>query len=352
MRRYSLWLLGLGAFLLAAGCVWQSAASRNEACTKRLFAMDTLMEFTAYGRSAGTAVDAAMAEVQRLDALLSAADPESEVSRLNEAGGGAVSEDTAAVLETALETWEETGGLFDCTVYPLVKLWGFPTREYRVPAAEELEKTLPLVDASRLQFDGKALRMAEGQAIDFGGVGKGYAAARTMEVFREHGVRSGMVSLGGNVQVLGTKPDKSPWRVGIRDPEKDGWFAVLSLEDRAAVTSGGYERYFEADGKTYIHILDPRTGRPAGSDLLSVTVVSEDGAKADALSTALFLMGAEDAAAFWRERGGFDMVLVTESREVLITEGLDGSFESETVFTVLREAAREARKKVNSDMGE
>lgn len=335
MRRRPLWLLGLGALALAAGCILQSAASQKQAVTRQFFAMDTIMEFTTCGRNAEAAVDAAMKEVQRLDALLSAANPASEVSRLNEAGGGAVSEDTAALLRLSLETWEETGGLFDCTVYPLVRLWGFPTQAYRVPANAELAEVLPLVDSSRLQFDGERLRLEPGQAVDFGGVGKGYAARRVMEIYREHGVRSGMVSLGGNVQVLGAKPDKTPWRIGVRDPDSGGYFAVLSLENKAAVTSGGYERYFEADGRTYIHILDPRTGRPAESDLLSVTVVSEDGARADALSTALFLKGREDAASFWRERGGFDMVLVTADREILITEGLQRSFEAEESPVVL-----------------
>ena len=220
-----------------------------------------------------------------------------------------------------------------------MKLWGFPNQEYRVPAEAEIENALPLVDSSRLRLDGGVLYMEPGQAMDFGGVGKGYAAARVMEIFREHGISSGMVSLGGNIQVLGKKPDKSLWRVGVRDPEGADYFAVLTLEDQAAVTSGGYERYFEAEGETYIHILDPRTGRPAESDLLSVTVVSEDGARADALSTALFLMGLEDAADFWRKDGGFDLVLVTEDRQVFITEGLEGSFESDKSFAVLRSAA-------------
>lgn len=336
MRRWSLWLLGLGLLALLVGCLIQSAASQKQTATKQLFAMDTVMEFTASGRNAEPAVNAAMAEVQRLDALLSAANPDSEVFRLNGEGGGTVSEDTAAILETVLAVYQETGGLFDCTIYPLVNLWGFPAEEYHIPTDEELAAVLPLVDSSKLSFDGETLRLEPGQAMDFGGVGKGYAAQRVMEIFREYGIKSGMVSLGGNVQVLGARPDKSPWRIGVRDPEGGGCFAVLSLKDKAAVTSGGYERYFEAEGRTYIHILDPRTGRPAESDLLSVTVVAEDGAKADALSTALFLMGAEEAAAFWQERGGFEMVLVTEGQQILITEGLESMCETEEVRRVLR----------------
>lgn len=202
MRRWSLWLLGLGALALAAGCIVQSAASQKQAVTKQLFAMDTVMEFTASGRT--------MAEVQRLDALLSAASPSSEISRLNGEGGGAVSEDTAAILKTALAVYQETGGLFDCTIYPLVKLWGFPAEEYHIPTDAELAAVLPLVDSSKLAFDGNALRLEPGQAIDFGGVGKGYAAQRVMEIFREYGVKSGMVSLGGQCTGPGREAGQIP----------------------------------------------------------------------------------------------------------------------------------------------
>ncbi|MDE7245818.1 MAG: FAD:protein FMN transferase [Oscillospiraceae bacterium] len=338
-RRFSQWILVLGALALAAGCLVHTAVNRQDRVSeKELFAMDTVMRLTAYGSRSREAVEAAAAEIQRLDALLSVSSASGETARLNSTGGGPVSEDTGRLLTAALELYRETGGLFDCTVYPLMELWGFPTKAYHVPTEQELAAALPLADMSRVQFDGQTLTMAEGQRIDFGGIAKGYAAQRAMEIFQSCGVKSGMVYLGGNIQVLGTKPDGTDWRIGIQDPEGESGavMAVLPVRDKAVVTSGGYERYFVEDGKTYIHILDPRTGCPAESDLLSVTVIAEDGTLADALSTSLFIMGREGAAEYWRESGGaFDMVLVVKDQPLYVTEGVSVSLETETDVKVI-----------------
>lgn len=311
---------------------------RNRSCTDQLFAMDTYMTFTACGKEAEEAVQEAIAEVQRLDALLSTGSERSEVSRINAAGGGELSEDSQILLERALEIYEETGGLFDPTIYPLMELWGFPTQEYHVPTEAEIQETLALVDASRVRRDGASVTLGAGQRLDFGGIAKGYTSARLMEIFRSHGISSGFVSLGGNVQTIGKKQDGTNWQIGIQDPDSGQGevIAVVEVEDRAVITSGGYERYFEEDGNTYIHILDPRTGYPADGDLESVTVVSADGTLADALSTSLYLMGYEDAEEYWRvHREEFDMVLITDQGEICVTEGLRDRFRSETDYTVL-----------------
>lgn len=312
--------------------------SQERSCTKQLFAMDTVMSFTACGRGCEEAVDAAMEEVRRLDGLLSTGEASSEVGSINKAGMGRVSEDTLAVLKRAQEIWEDTGGLFDYTVYPLVELWGFSTGAYHVPSETELEEALALVDASKVRCDGDVVTVGEGQRIDFGGIAKGYASARVMEVFREHGIRSGMVSLGGNVQTLGRKPDGGRWQVGIRNPdsEQGDVLAVVEAEDLAVITSGGYERYFEENGTVYIHIIDPRTGCPADGDLSSVTVVSEDGTLADALSTSLYLMGYDAAVEYWKaRRAEFDMVLITDQGEICVTEGIRDGFRSERDYRIL-----------------
>lgn len=332
---------------LVAGCVLQSVGgSANRICTRQIFAMDTVMSFTAYGKHCEEAVDAAIEEVKRLDTLLSTGNPESEISRLNEAGRTAVSEDTAALFERALTVYENTGGLFDVTVYPLMELWGFPTGEYHVPSEEELAGMLPFVDASRIRLSGSEAELGKGQRADLGGIAKGYTSARVMEIYEQYGVHSGMVSLGGNVQVLNRKPDGAGWRIGIRDPAESGSIAaVLEVENRAVVTSGGYERYFEEDGNTYIHILDPRTGYPAAGDLASVTVVSADGTLADALSTALYIMGSEDALAHWRDCGeNYELVLITGLGEIYATEGLESCIETEReVMLVERGGERRSR---------
>jgi len=327
--RRALLLLALTALALSGGLILRTR-SQNRTLTRRFFAMDTVMSLTACGPNAEEALDAAERELHRLDALLSTGSPDSEVSRLNTAGRAPVSEDTAALLAAARGAWAETGGLFDCTIYPLMELWGFPSRDYRVPAEAELMQTLPLVDGSRVRLSGGEATLGAGQKIDLGGIAKGYAARRAVECFQAHGVRAGIVSLGGNVQTLGSRPDGTPWQVGVRDPSggPDDALAVLSAGDLAIVTSGGYERWFEADGRVYPHILDPRTGRPAETDLLSVTVVCADGTRADALSTALYVMGFDGAVRFWREHEGFELILVTTGRALYATEGLDGLLSS------------------------
>lgn len=336
-RRQKILGIGLCLVFLIGGISYIKYQEEQKSCTKQLFAMDTFMSFTAYGKNCEKAVDAAIDEVERLDALLSTGKETSEVSRINAAGGGEVSEDTAVILQEAMEVYQRTEGLFDVSIYPLMELWGFSSQEYHVPTREELLEVLSLVDASKIAFDGTYIKLLEGQRIDFGGIAKGYTSARVMDVFQEYGIHSGMVTLGGNVQVLNKKLDGSKWQVAIRDPEHEGKIlGVLGVENQAVITSGGYERYFEEDGETYIHILNPRTGYPADKDLISVTVISEDGMLADALSTSLYLMGREEAVSYWERYGEeFEMVLVTEKGEILVTEGICEEFETEEEYLVI-----------------
>lgn len=336
-------ILGVLILMITAGCILQYRKGEGKtSCTKELFAMDTVMSFTAYGSKAEEAVDAAMKEIERLDALLSTGKESSEISQLNAAGSFLVSEDTKTLLKAAETVYGSTDGSFDVTIYPLMQLWGFPTGDYHVPTEAELSEVLPLVNASRIRLEGSQVTLGEGQRIDLGGIAKGYASDRVMEIYREYGVTSGMVSLGGNIQTLGAKPDGTAWKIGIRDPETEkegdsgsgagGILLALPVENQAVITSGGYERYFEENGETYIHILDPRTGYPADSGLLSVTVVSENGMLADALSTSLYIMGAEKAAEYWRAHGSdsgnaFELILVDTFGKVYATEGLRDKIE-------------------------
>ena len=213
---------------------------------------------------------------------------------------------------------------------------GITDGNYKVPDKETLQKLLPLADSSKIDFNEKDQTVSfeqDGMEIDFGGIAKGYTSGRIMDIFREHGITSGMVSLGGNVQVLGIKTDGSKWRVAVQNPEDtENYLGVLETQDRAVITSGGYERYFEQDGKTYQHILDPKTGYPADSGLTSVTIVSADGTLADGLSTSLFVMGKEKAVAYWRAHSEeFDAILVEKDGTVSVTENIADQFTPDDV---------------------
>lgn len=312
---------------------------------KDIFAMDTYMTITCYGARCEEALAAAEAEILRLDALLSVGRPDSEISQINTHDSGTLSEDTRIMVEKSMELYRQTEGAFDITVYPLMVLWGFPSDAFAVPADDELSEILNATGVDKLVYDAEtaALTLGSAQGIDLGGIAKGYTSGRLMEIFAEYDLVSGLVSLGGNVQCYGTKPDGSAWRCGIQDPyaaDSGGTLmGVLSVADQAVITSGAYERYFTDDaGQIYHHILDPKTGWPADSGLCSVTIVSESGMLADGLSTACYVMGLEKAAAFWREYGeAFDMILMTSDGEVYVTAPLADSFTTDYPMYVIDE---------------
>ena len=343
MRRFLGILAALLLLLPSAGCAGPLAETAP--AVRELFAMDTYMTLTCYGENAERALDAAEAEIRRLDALLSTGSEDSEVSRLNRDGGGPLSEDTAALMEAALSAYEDTDGAFDITILPLMELWGFPSGVLHVPSDAELEEALAVTGSGRISVANGVLTMEQGTMIDLGGIAKGYASGRLMEIFRSFGVEHAIVSLGGNVQCLGDRPDGSLWRCGIRAPgddvlraDSDGLAGVLTVRDRAVITSGSYERRLtdEAARRTYHHILDPSTGCPAETGLASVTIVCGDGTLADALSTACFVMGPEGAEAFWRERSGsFDMILILTDGTIRVTEGISRDFSSSSPCSVI-----------------
>ena len=324
------WLAAVLICVLLSGCTDPRQMVSEE---RDLFAMDTFMTMTAYGPHAKEALDAAEEEIKTLDQLLSTGDPQSEISRLNEAGEGRLSDVSAYLLQRSREVNAITDGAFNPLIYPLMKVWGFTDQDYTVPEKSEITERLPLLDMTNIRFDEKTKEIVftePGMMIDLGGIAKGYTSSRIMEIFADNGVKSGLVSLGGNVQVLGTKPDGSKYKVAIRDPDDDQSFlGIVEVSDKAVVTSGGYERFFEEDGVTYHHILDPATGYPADQGLVSVTIVSSDGTLADGLSTALFVLGIDKGSEVWRSNPDlFDVVFFTKDHELYVSEGLRDHFSS------------------------
>lgn len=299
-----------------------------------IFAMDTYMKIVAYGAEAELAVKAAKQEVQRLDTLLSPESAQGEVGQINANGGGKCSRDTAYLWERSLQLYKDTDGAFNVMLYPVIEAWGFINKEYTIPSQEMLNQLLPLTDITKVAYNnaGKQIQfMEDGMKIGFGGIAKGYTSAKIMDMFEDYDIKSAMVNLGGNVQVKGKKIDGTDWGVAIRDPEnEENLLGVLQVADKAVITSGGYERYFEKDGTIYHHILEPSTGKPANNGLLSVTIVSADGTLADGLSTSLFVMGKEKAKQYWQKNADkFQTILVTNDGEICITEGLIDTFTSQ-----------------------
>lgn len=305
-----------------------------------VYAMDTYMSLKAFGDNAEEAVAAGTKEIHRIDDLLSTGKKTSEISKINANAGGSLSNDTESLISRSLDLYKSTDGAFDIAIYPVMQLWGFPTKKYRVPKKSEINNALKLTDASKIQLDTASHRVSfaeKGMEIDLGGIAKGYTSARLMDVFKQHGVKSAIVSLGGNVETLGTKTDGSSWRVAIEDPDStEDYLGVLETHDKAVITSGGYERYFKKNGKTYHHIIDPKTGYPADSGIHSSTIVSSDGTLADGLSTSLFIMGLDKAEEYWKAHSGeFDFVLETDDGKLYVTDGISGQFTSSRKVTVV-----------------
>ena len=296
MKR-SWFLIVLCLPLLLCGCAQKSAE-------REFFAMDTVMQLRAYGPAAEDALAQAEAEIYRLEGVLSCRDEQAALARLNETGGGTAGEETAALLQTALTLCEQTGGASG---------------------------------AGLVQLDGISVTLTNGAQLDLGGIAKGYAAGRVRTILREAGVTSAIISLGGNVAAVGKKPDGSAWTVGLQDPDRpEAYFGTVSIEDACVVTSGAYQRYFEENGVCYHHILDPHTGCPAESGVKSVSVVAQDDTLADALSTALFVMGLDAGAEFQKSSGlSFEAVFVTDDNTVWITPGLAGRYRSDRPYQIL-----------------
>ena len=341
MRRFVCLLLATLLALSLCGC-GGTQESRLE-----LFAMDTYMVITAEGGDTEEAVKSVSREISRLENALSRTIDTSSVSRLNDEGGARLDEETASLLAAALTYSADTNGAFDVTIAPLVELWGITSDDPRVPSQEEIDALLPLVGSEHIHLDGREATLDEGCAIDLGGIAKGFASDKAADILSRSGADRACANLGGNVYVY-SREGHDAWNVAIQDPQgKDDYVCILSLTDHFVVTSGGYQRYFTGpDGTVYQHILDPKTGYPVQDDLLSASVIlprSGDelaGTRADAYSTALYVMGESGAADFWRAHRDFDMVLVTTDGRVVYTPGLASVFhEAEGVSYVYEQLA-------------
>lgn len=284
------------------------------------------------------AIGRVFARVQEIQDRMSANEAnydDTEVLRVNRAAGirpVEVSAETLFVVQEAIRFGAITCGAFDLTIGPLIKLWGMGTEEAAVPPESEIQQVLERVRFQKVVVgaDARTVYLPEpGMGIDLGGIAKGYSADEATRVLREMGVRHAILDFGGDVATIGRRADDTPWRVGIQHPsgERGRFIGILQSVDESVVSSGAYERYFFEDGVRYHHIFDPATGYPSDLGLTSVTVIGPLAVKTDALSTAVFVMGAERGLALIDSLPGYEAIISTEDGRLFVTGDLPDRFE-------------------------
>lgn len=290
--------------LVVGGCGWFSDDVIR--VQKSETVMDTVASLTATGENADEAVTEGLARLREIEAVVGHG-PDSDVTKLVSAAGNGqwvpLRPETVTILTTAQKYAELTDGAFDITTGPLVKLWGIGTDKARVPSEAEIAEARALVGWRYLAVDEahqQARLVKAGMSIDLGSIAKGFAIDEVRKIYRKYGIENGLINLGASsLYAIGDSPKGKPWRIGIRHPrnkDKKMRLGVVDLEKQALSTSGDYERYFEADGERYHHIIDPKTGYPAKTGIMSVTVVVADdepaaGMMSDLLTTAVFVLG-------------------------------------------------------------
>lgn len=318
-----------------------SSCAKNE--TSRIeLALGTVCTITLFDNGNDNIYNEIFSRIHEIENLMSVNIPTSDVSRVNAAAGIApvqVHEDVFKVIERAAYFAEISGGAFDPTVGPLVSLWGIGGENPRVPSIEEIYAVLPLVNFRFMQLDAETrsvFLIQQGMALDLGAIAKGYAADEAAKIARNAKVKQAKIDLGGNIVLVGMKIDKSPWRVGIQSPGNiHGTIAgLLQVTEKTIVTSGIYERQFEENGKSYHHIFDPSTGYPAEKNLASVTLITDISMDADALSTAVFVLGYNAGIKLLESFPGTEAVFVFEDKSIRTTAGANFSI-TDRAYTIV-----------------
>ena len=325
----SLFLVFLAAGLSAAGC---HRAEQKTELSKTEFVIGTVCNITLYNQAEADGVYRDIfSRLREIENRMSVNIPDSDVSRINDAAGKEpvqVHEDVFEVIERAVYFAGISGGAFDPTVGPLVSLWGIGGNNPRLPSQAEIDAVLPLIDWRDIELNREqhsVLLKRQGMALDLGAIAKGYAADEAAKIIRKAGLKRAIVDLGGNIMLYGQKPDKSLWRVGIQNPlqSRGDFIGVVQAREQTVVTSGVYERFFEADGVRYHHLFDPHNGYPARTGLLSASIITGVSMDADGLSTVIFVLGYEKGRALVETLDGVEAIFVFDDMTVRKTQGVD-----------------------------
>lgn len=330
MKKFIYTLLILSLSVFATGCdIGQRKPVQSED-----FALGTIINQEVYGANAQKASDEVSARIKELDALWAINSPGGDINKLNNNSGLGYVElnpETISILKEARKISDLSGGAaFDITVAPLVKAWGISTDNPQIPADDVRQKLVALVNYQDVLVDeatNSASLQKTGQMVDLGGIAKGYIGDMAIEIYKKNGITSAFANLGGNVVVLGSKPDGSAWKVGIQNPrgQNSEIVGVVEVADKAVVTSGDYQRYFIKDGKRYCHIIDPHTGYPIDSGLMSVTIIASSSTDADGLAKAIVL-GLDKGMDLVKRYGQAEAIFITNDKKIFVTPGLQGKF--------------------------
>ena len=301
--------------------------------SKSQMCFGTVMTITLYGeeKETITVIDEAFEELNRLEMIFSAKQKDSELYRLNETAFNepvAVSNELYEVISKALKFNKKSSGALDISIGNIVSLWAIGTDDERIPNDEELADYLDMDGCSYIFMDDSKRSVEYKDArvkLDLGAIAKGYAAdAIKTFILNKNENAYGILNFGGNIMTIGEKPNGSDWNIAITDPvEPEGTFATIGIKDKCVVTSGNYERYFEKDGVRYHHIIDAKTGYPARSGVLSVSVIGDSSVDCDALSTACFVLGVEEGLKLIESMDGFEAVFVDENMKTHMSDGMD-----------------------------
>ncbi len=315
-------ILILLTFLLW-GCAYKNNTGYIE---KTDFLLDTVVTLRLYDGDNDT-LEKSMDMIKMYEGYFSSTDPRSDVSIINENVGQPVlvHSETAELISIAKKYGELSEGAFDVTIGEVSQLWDFHSDAPAVPSENDISSAIKTVDYNNITVENDTVTLKEG-CIDLGGIAKGYITDRLRDYLISEGVTSASISLGGNVYIIGTKPDSDePFTVGIQKPFSDGTTPAVTFQvkDKSVVTSGVYQRYFEKDGQLYHHILDTKTGYPIENDLYSVTIISDDSTDGDALSTFVFSMGLKKGMDYIESMPDIDGIFITSDNEVLFTSGVE-----------------------------
>ncbi|MBS4534874.1 FAD:protein FMN transferase [Clostridium sp. D2Q-14] len=335
-RKKYIFLLIIPFILIFVGCSDKKNSSNSqEPVSDNAFYLGTIIDISIYDDVPEGIFEELFDRIEDIENKMSLNIKDSEVNEINKNAGKdfvEVSSDTYDVIEKGRYYSDITDGHFDITIGPIVNLWQIGTENARIPSEKEIENNLPLINYENILLDknNKSVKLSKNNMIlDLGGIAKGYAADELAKILDKNNINHAIINLGGNVLAIGSKPDGSPWKIGIQNPyePRGQHIAVAKVENQTVVSSGVYERNFEKNGTLYHHILDPFTGYPIENNIQGVTIIADKSFDADGLSTGIFALGLETGMNLVEKIDGVDALFITNNKEIYISSGLKNNID-------------------------